>query len=120
MEMAGVPVRLLESETPFTEVHFAGDARSDHPLEGAVHRRSANPRIGPPHDVRQIVSAQMTLLTQEDADDPVPLVGAFAAGANEVRRVGRDWRDAFHVKLVSRRTHQLTFYLFGGEGTAAP
>src|SRR5262245_28462857 len=79
MKVPGLPVRVLEAEPAFAEVHLARNARVDHPLQGAVDGRAADPVVLFADQVDEIVSAQMAFLAQEDVDDLLPLAGAFAA-----------------------------------------
>ena len=43
MKVARMPVGVLEAEAAFAEIDLPRDARVDHPLQGAVDRRAADP-----------------------------------------------------------------------------
>src|SRR5439155_7755593 len=60
VKMARVPVRWLKARAAFAEVDFACDAGVHHPLERSVHRRAADPGVGPAKHHNQVVRAQMT------------------------------------------------------------
>ena len=69
---------MLEAESPLTEVDLAGDARIDHPLQGAIHRCTADAVVLMSDEINQIVGAEMSFLTEEDVDNLLPLAGALA------------------------------------------
>ena len=83
MEMARVPIRVLEPESPLAEVHFASDAGVHHPLQRAVDRGSADAVIFVPDEFDQIVGAQVSFLAQEHIDDEVAFAGALSARGPE-------------------------------------
>ena len=76
----GMPVRVLEAQASFAEVHLSRDTCVLHPLQGAVHRGTADPLVFFADEIDEIVGAQVSLLAEEHADDEVALAGAFAAG----------------------------------------
>ena len=80
MEMPGLPVGMLEAESPFTEIDAAGDAGVHHPLQRAVDGGSADAVTFFADEIDEIVGAEMTFLTQEDVDNLLPLAGALATG----------------------------------------
>ena len=65
MKMPRMAVRGLEARPAFAEIHLAGDAGADHPLQRAVDGRAADARILVAHEIAQIVRAQMPFLAQE-------------------------------------------------------
>ena len=73
MEVTGLTVGMLEPESPFAEVHLAGNARIDHPLERAINRGTTDPVIVPPDQINEVVSTEMPFLPQEDVDNLLPL-----------------------------------------------
>jgi len=79
MEMAGLTVSLFEAEPPFTEVDLAGNAGLDHPLQSAVDGGAADAAVFLPHQVHEVIGAEVPLLTKEDGDDLLALAGALAA-----------------------------------------
>ena len=79
VEVARVPIRMLEPEAAFAEIDFAGDARVHHPLQRAVHRRAADASIFLADEIDEIVRAEVPLLAQERIDDEIALAGALAA-----------------------------------------
>jgi hypothetical protein len=78
MKMPRLPIGVFEAEAPLAEVHLAGDARVDHPLQRAVHGCAADATILTANEIDQIVSAEMPLLAEEDVDNLLPLAGALA------------------------------------------
>ena len=80
VKVTRVAVRMLEAEAAFAEIHLAGDARIDHPLERAIDRRAADALILAADDVHEVVGAEMSLLTEEYIEDQVALAGALASG----------------------------------------
>ncbi len=87
VEVPRMPIGRLEARAAFAEVDLAGDAGADHPLQRAVDRRAADPRILAADEVAQIVRAEVPLLAQEDAEDAVALAGALAARRAQARDV---------------------------------
>ena len=79
MEVARLPVGVLEPRAPLTEVDLAGDARVHHPLQRAVDGGAADATVVLADDVHQIVGAQVTFLAQEHVDDLLALARALAA-----------------------------------------
>jgi hypothetical protein len=83
MEVSRLAVGVLEPESAFTKIDFAGDTRVDHPLQSAIDGRAADAVIVAPNEIDEIVSAEMPFLPQEDVDNLLPLAGALAAGRLE-------------------------------------
>jgi hypothetical protein len=77
------PIRGLEPRSSFAKVDLAGYAGANHPLQGSVHRGSANARVLAADKVAQIVGTQMALLTKEDVEDSIALARALAAGGTQ-------------------------------------
>ena len=69
---------MLEAESPLAEIDLAGNARINHPLQGAIHRCTADAVILMSNEINQIVGAEMSFLTEEDVDNLLPLAGALA------------------------------------------
>jgi len=80
MEMTGLTIGVLEPESPLAKVDLAGDARINHPLQGAIHRCTADAVIITSNEIDQIVGAEMAFLSQEDVDNLLALAGALATG----------------------------------------
>jgi hypothetical protein len=80
-------IRLLEPETPLTEIDLAGDTRIHHPLKSAVHRRPADAPIFFANEIDQVVGAEVSLLAEKRIDDEIALGGALSPG----------WAHAFDV-----------------------
>ena len=89
MEVTGLPVRVLEPESPLTEIDLAGDARIDHPLQRAIHRCTADAVIVATNEIDEIVGAEMPFLPQEHVDNLLPLAGALATGRFEPTEIGK-------------------------------
>ena len=89
MEVPRVPVGRLEPRTSFSEIHLAGDPRVHHPLERAIRRRAADPRVLAADQRNEIFGAEVPLLLEEDPHDEVALAGAapsdWPPGFNELR-----------------------------------
>ena len=79
VEVARLPVGMLEAETAFAEVDLAGDAGVHHPLQRAVDGGAADALIFAPDEVDEVVGAEVPFLAQEHVDDLFPLAGALAA-----------------------------------------
>ena len=92
MEMPRLTVRVLEAESAFTEIDFASDASVHHPLQSAVDGGAADAVVLFAYQIDEIVSAEMTFLTQEDVDNLLPLAGALAAR----RRQPAEIREGTH------------------------
>ena len=73
MEVPGMPVRVLEAEPAFAEVHFAGDPGVDHPLQGPVDGRAADPRVLAADQVHEVVGAQVPFVIEEHREDALAL-----------------------------------------------
>ncbi len=108
--MPRVPVGVFEAETAFSEVDLPSDAGSDHPLEGAIHRRATDFLVFLTHQVDQIVRAEVSVLAQEDTDDQLALGGALATGRAQTFEVGGLSVHATRPRLgyVRRRTRSRT------------
>ncbi len=94
-----MPIGMLEAELAFAEVHLAGDAGVDHPLERAVDGRTTDSLILAPDEVDEILGGEVALLAEKDVDDQVALARALAAGwpkAIEVRR------RRLHVLIIQK------------------
>ena len=89
MEVARVPIRMLESEPAFTEIDLAGDARLLHPLERPIDRRPTDPLVVAVNQVVEIVGAEMPLVAEEHIQDELALAGPLAAGRAEGVEVGQ-------------------------------
>jgi len=64
-------VRRLVPRTSLAEIHLAGNAGTDHPLERPVDRRAADAGRFAVDDVHEIVGAEMTFLAQKDLENPI-------------------------------------------------
>ncbi len=93
VEVARVPVGMLESKAAFAEIDLAGDARVDHPLQGAVDGRAADAMILALDQIDQVVGAQVSLLLEEHVDDQVALARALGAGGAETIQIRNGRRD---------------------------
>ena len=87
MEMPWMPVGRFESRATFAEIDLAGDAGVDHPLQRAVDRGAADPRVFLVDEIAQIIRAQMTLLAQKEVQDAVAFAGTLAAGRAEAGEI---------------------------------
>jgi hypothetical protein len=79
VEVARLPIRMLEPEPALSEVDLTGDAGVDHPLQGAVDGGAADAVIVLADQIDEIIGAEMAFLPQKDIDDLLPLTGALAA-----------------------------------------
>src|SRR6185436_11036991 len=95
MKMARLPVRMLEPEAPFTEIDFAGDAGVDHPLQRAIDGRAADAVVFPTNQIDEIIRAEVTLLTEEEVDDLLPLVRVLAADRLQSAQIGKSRHDGY-------------------------
>src|SRR5436190_24098185 len=91
MEVPRVPVRVLEAETAFAEIDFAGDAGVHHPLQRAVDGGAADAVVVLANKIEQIVGAQVAFLAQKDIDDLFALAGALAAFRLQPAEIGQRW-----------------------------
>src|SRR5205809_6305820 len=89
MEVPRVAERRLEARTPFAEVHLAGDARVDHPLQRAIDAGAADAGVFAVHQIAEIVRAQVAFLPEEDAQDAAAFAVALAAARTESAELGR-------------------------------
>src|SRR5262245_59724829 len=87
MEVARMSIRRFESRAALAEGDLPRDPRGDHPLQGPVHRRAADPRIFAMNERADIVSTQVPFLAQEDAQDTIAFAGTFAARGTQARDV---------------------------------
>ena len=87
MEVARMPVRVFEPETPLAEIDLAGDARVHHPLQRAVDGGAADAMVFLAYHVDEIVGAEVPVLTEKHVDDLLPLAGALAASRLQSRDV---------------------------------
>jgi len=92
MEMAGLPVRVLEPEPPLPEVDLAGDTRVHHPLQRAIDGGAADAMVVLADQVEQIVGAQVSFLAQEYIDDLLPFARALAAFRLQPAEIGKRGR----------------------------
>ncbi len=92
MEVPRVPVGMLEPEAPLAEVHLAGDAGIDHPLQRAVDGGAADPLILAADQIDQIVGGEVAFLAQEHVDDEIALAGTLAAGRSKALDEGTSER----------------------------
>ena len=74
-----MPVGVLEPETAIAKVDLASNARVDHPLQRAIDGGPTDLLVFLPHQVDEVVGAEMAVLIQEDADDAVSLAGPLPA-----------------------------------------
>ncbi len=88
MKVPGMAVRMLEPEPALAEIDFAGDSGVDHPLQGAVDGRAADPLILAPDQIDEIVGRQVALLAEEHVDDQIAFAGTLAAGRPQAVDVG--------------------------------
>src|SRR5262245_17350558 len=79
VEVARLAVRMLETESTLAEIHFAGDAGVNHPLERPVHRRATDSMVFASDQIDEVVGAEVSLLAEEDVDDLFALARALAA-----------------------------------------
>ena len=79
VEVARLPVGVLEPEPSLAEIDLARDARVDHPLQRAVDGRAADAMIVAANQIDEIVGAEVAFLPQEHVDDLFPLAGTLAA-----------------------------------------
>ena len=79
VEVARVPVRMLEPESAFAEIHLAGNPRVHHPLQGAVHGRPADAAIFLADQIDEVVCAEVPFLAEECVDDEIAFTGSFAS-----------------------------------------
>src|SRR2546423_14309992 len=91
MKVTRVALRRFVPRTSLAEVDLPRDARFDEPLQRAIYRRAADPRFLRPHQLEQIVGAQMRFLAEENVENPIAFDGVLAAGREE--------RGGVHVKL---------------------
>ena len=89
MEVARLPVRVLEPEAAFAEIDLAGDAGVHHPLQRAVDGGAADAMVVFSDQVEQIVGAQVPFLAQEHVDDLLALAGALAAFRLQPAEIGK-------------------------------
>src|SRR5262245_57049399 len=101
MEVAGLPVRMLEPKAAFAKVDLACDPRIDHPLQRPVHSGSTDALIFTANDIDQIVSAEVTFLPQEHVDDLFPLARALAAVGLQPREVRKATIHALRRSVCS-------------------
>ena len=87
MEVPRPPVRWLEAESPFTEINFAGKATLDHPLQRPVNSGAADAALIAADEIKKVIRAEMTFLTQEYVEDMVAFAGALATSGK-----CRSWR----------------------------
>jgi hypothetical protein len=79
---------VLEPEATLAEIDLARDAGIDHPLQGAVDGRAADSMIFAANEIDEVVGAEVTLLTEEDVDDLLPLARPLAADRLESAQIG--------------------------------
>ena len=79
VEVARLPVRVLEAEASFAEVDLARDARVHHPLQRAVDGGAADAVVFLANEIDEVVGAEVPFLAQEDVDDLFALAGTLAA-----------------------------------------
>ena len=73
MEVPWMSERRLVPGTAFTEIHLAGDAGFDHPLQRAVDRRAPDAGRLTTYEIEQIVGAQVAFLLEENPEDLIAL-----------------------------------------------
>src|SRR6187431_2598216 len=73
MKVARMPVRMLEPEFAFAEVHAPRDAGVHHPLQRAVDRGATDPLVFAMYEVDQVIRRDVSLLAEEHVDDEVAL-----------------------------------------------
>ena len=99
MEVPRVAVGVLEAEPALAEVHLPGDAGVHHPLQRAIDRRAADPRVLAADERDEIFRAEVPLLLEEDPHDEVALAGAapseLAAGFQRT-----PWRIAWTSRTL--------------------
>jgi hypothetical protein len=92
VEVARMPVRVLEPESPLAEIDLAGNARFHHPLQGAVDGGAADPLILALDHLDEIVGAEVPLLAEEHVDDQVALSRALGPGGPQPVEIGNGRR----------------------------
>ena len=78
---------MLEPESAFTKVDAARDTGIDHPLQRPVDRRAADATVFLPHQVDEIVGAEVPFLAQEDSDNLLALARALAASRLQLAEI---------------------------------
>src|SRR6188472_2423127 len=96
MKMTRLAVSLFEAEPPLPEIDLAGDSGIDHPLQRPVDRRAADAAVFQPHQVDEVVGAEVPFLTQENGDDLLALARALAAGRLQLGEIGK---SSGHISL---------------------
>src|SRR5829696_4991971 len=115
MEVAWVPVRMLESETALAEIDLSGDPGVHHPLESAVHRGAADAAVFLPDQIDKVVGAEMPLLAEECVDDEVALAGTLSSR----RAHAFDIDGVMHPVALVAMSVMLAAAFFSGERRAA-
>jgi hypothetical protein len=80
MKVPGMSEGGLEPGAAFAEVHLAGHARADHPLQRPVDGGAADPRIFLADEIAQVVRTQVAFLAKKDAQDAVAFARPLPAG----------------------------------------
>ena len=88
---------MLEPETTLTEVDLAGQTGVDHPVQGAVDGRAADAMIFPPDEVNEIVSAQVSLLSEEHRDDEIAFARTLRPGRTQPIEIGEAGSNAHRL-----------------------
>ena len=79
VEVARMPVRMLEPEPALAEIDAARDAGVDHPLKGAIDRRAADAGVFAADEIDELIRADVPFLPEKNVDDEVAFAGAAAA-----------------------------------------
>jgi hypothetical protein len=85
--MARMAIRMLKAETPLAEIYSTRDAGVDHPLQGPVYGSATDIVVVRANHLYEIVSAQVSFLPKENADDEISLAGTAAARRPEALEV---------------------------------
>ena len=110
MEVPGMTIRVLEAEPALAEIDLAGDAGLDHPLEGPVDGRPADPLIFTANQIDELVGGEVTFLPEKDVDDEVALAGSLAACRPQAVYVGRGRNPSGKLRPPHGATGALACY----------
>ena len=80
MEMTRVTIGVFEAESALAKVDFPRDARVDHPVQGAVNGRAADPAVLRANEIDELVGSEVSFLTKEHVHDEIAFARAAAAG----------------------------------------
>ena len=95
---------MLEAKAAFAEINLPCDARIDHPLQRAVHRRAADALVFAADEINEIVGAEVPLLAEENVEDLLALAGTLAAFGLEA--IDGKWKVHLKVKGSKVKGHK--------------